>query len=89
MRRKQGIDAPVDDDFTAVIAMLGDCDGFIQGRAAVVQGGVGVVHPGNARDHGLVFKYGAECPLGGLRLVGRIGCIEFRSRRKRYSPLTG
>ena len=50
---------------------------FEQGRAAVVDRGVGAVHVQQAADGRLEFKNGLECALGAFRLVRRVSGIEF------------
>ena len=52
------------------------------GRAPVVQAGVGDVHPGQLSNQGLIFKGCLQGPLACLRLVGCIGRVELASRGK-------
>ena len=47
-----------------------------QGRASVVEGGVGDVHAGQRRHHRLEFVEQLQGPLTGLRLVGGVGAVE-------------
>ncbi len=46
---------------------------------ALVHRSVGYVHAGEPRDHGLVLVDGSQRALARLRLVGRVGGVEFSS----------
>ena len=50
---------------------------FKQGRAAVVDRGVGAVHVQQAADGGLKLKNGLQGALGALGLIGRVSGVEF------------
>ena len=55
-------------------------DGLGECRGTVVQGGVGGVHGGEPRHHGLVFVEELQDALAGLGLVGCVGGIELAPR---------
>ena len=50
---------------------------FRQRRRAVVERGVGDLHTGQAGHHGLEFIDELQRALARLRLVGRVGAVEF------------
>ena len=54
--------------------------GFGQGRSAVVQRRVRHLHAGQSADHGLIFVDQLQGALTRLRLVGRVGGVEFAAR---------
>jgi hypothetical protein len=65
-----------------------------QAAGAVVQGGVGDLHAGQAADHALVFVEHLQRALAGLGLVGRIGRVELAAggdlpHRRRDMVLVG
>ena len=48
-----------------------------QRRSTVVQRGIGHGQAGQARHHALIFVQHLQGALTGLRLVGRVGAVEF------------
>src|SRR5208282_229989 len=47
------------------------------GRASVVEAGVGDIHPGQLGNEGLIFKGGLKGPLTCLSLVRGVGRVKF------------
>ena len=73
------VDRIVHDDLVSPRDAKRHHDGFVHGRAAVIQRRVGDFHAGQAADGGLEFVDGLQRALGDFRLVGRVGGIELAS----------